>query len=196
MSTRTDATKKKLFDAAVEVIGERGFTDASVDEIVERAGVSKGTVYYHYDSKSELVAALIADRLQSLVDEFRRAVDEHPDDPREAMRQIVRAELTFLSERGSFARLLITEMWREDRAWRETQAHLRLLLLEVIGEVLQNGVAKHVYRDDIDPDFAASALFGLTATTALDWITFSPDKALESVVSQIEEVAYNAVRPC
>jgi AcrR family transcriptional regulator len=196
MSTRSDATKKRLFDAAMELIGERGFTDASVDEIVERAGVAKGTVYYHFAGKAELVEALIADRLAPLTDRFREAAAENADDPRGAIEALVRAELEFLLEHKSFSKLLLTEMWREDRVWRETLVTLRTELMTVIRDVIVQGVESGVFRDDVDPEFGASALFGMTATVALDWLAFEPDKPLEVVHEQITKVAFNALRPC
>ena len=125
MSSRSDATKKKLFDAAMELIGERGFSDASVDEIVDRAGVAKGTVYYHFAGKAELVEALIEDRLSPLAERFRQAAAANSDDPRGAIEALVRAELEFLSENSSFSKLLLTEMWRENRVWRGTLVLLR-----------------------------------------------------------------------
>jgi AcrR family transcriptional regulator len=195
MSTRSDATKKRLFDAAMELIGERGFTDASVDEIVERAGVAKGTVYYHFTGKAELVEALIADRLTPLAENFRAAAAAHSDDPRGAIEAIVRAELEFLSEHSSFSKLLLTEMWREDRCWRGTLVLLRNELVTVLRDVIVQGVATGDFRDDIDPDFGASALFGMTATVALDWLAFEPGKPLDEVLGQITKVAFNAVRP-
>ena len=195
MSTRSDATKRKLFDAAMELIGERGFTDASVDEIVERAGVAKGTVYYHFAGKAELVEALIADRLQPLADSFREAASEHVGDPRAAIEAVVRAELEFLSEHSSFSKLLLTEMWREDRVWRETLVLLRTELLTVIRDILQEGIESGVFRADVEPSFGAYALFGMTATVALDWLAFEPEKPLEEVLAQITKVAFNAVRP-
>jgi len=196
MSTRSDATKKKLFDAAMDLIGERGFTEASVDEIVHRAGVAKGTVYYHFSGKAELVEALIADRLQPLVASFHEAADSNADDPRAAIEALVRAELEFLLERKSFSKLLLTEMWREDRVWRETLVLLRTELMAVIEGVIKQGVESGAFRDDVDPNFGASALFGMTATVALDWLAFEPDKPLEDVVGQITKVAFNAIRPC
>ena len=195
MSTRSDATKKKLFDAAMELIGERGFTEASVDEIVERAGVAKGTVYYHFTGKAELVEALIADRFAPLAAAFREAAEAHPDDPRAAIEAIVRAELEFLSEHGSFSKLLLTELWREDRVWRGTLVLLRSELMTVISDVIAAGIVTGDFRDDVDPDFGASALFGMTATVALDWLAFEPDKPLEEVLGQITKVAFNAIRP-
>ena len=196
MSSRSDATKKKLFDAAMELIGERGFTDASVDEIVHRAGVVKGTVYYHFAGKAELVEALIADRMRPAITRFRAVAAEHANDPRAAIEAIVRAELEFLAEEKSFSKLLLTEMWREDRVWRETLLLLRREMVTVIRNVIEQGVASGVFRDDIDPEFGASALFGMTATVALDWLAFEPEKPLEDVLSQITKVTFNAVRPC
>lgn len=196
MSTRSDATKKRLFDAAMDLIGERGFTEASVDEIVHRAGVAKGTVYYHFTGKAELVEALIADRLRPLVESFNAAALDNADDPRAAIEALVRAELEFLLEHKSFSKLLLTEMWREDRVWRETLVMLRTELMTVIRGVIAKGVADKTFRADVDPDFGASALFGMTATVALDWLAFEPDKPLEEVLAQITKVAFNAIRPC
>jgi TetR/AcrR family transcriptional regulator, cholesterol catabolism regulator len=196
MSIRSDATKKKLFDSAMELIGERGFTDASVDEIVSRAGVAKGTVYYHFSGKAELVEALIADRFAPLATAFRAAAAAHPDDPRAAIEALVRAELEFLAEHSSFSKLLLTEMWREDRVWRETLVLARRELFAVISDVIRQGVATGEFRADIDPEFGASALFGMTATVALDWLAFEPTKPLDIVLGQIVTTAFNAIRPC
>jgi AcrR family transcriptional regulator len=195
MSTRSDATKKKLFDAAMELIGQRGFTDASVDDIVELAGVAKGTVYYHFAGKAELVEALIIDRFRPLAEAFRKAAAENADDPRAAIEAVVRAELEFLSQHSSFSKLLLTEMWREDRVWRETLVVARRELFTVISDIVQQGVASGEFRDDIDPQFAASALFGMTATVALDWLAFEPTKPLDVVLGQITKAAFNAIRP-
>ena len=196
MSTRSDATKKRLFDAAMDLIGERGFTEASVDEIVERAGVAKGTVYYHFSGKAELVEALIADRLAPLVASFHKAAEDHDGDPVGAIEALVRAELEFLLLYKSFSKLLLTEMWREDRVWRETLVLLRTEIMTVTRTVIAEGIESGVFRDDVDPDFGASALFGMTATVALDWQAFEPEKPLEDVLAQITKVALNAIRPC
>jgi AcrR family transcriptional regulator len=59
---RTTATRQKLFDASMELIGERGAAGVTVDEIAAAAGVSKGTVYYNFGSKSDLIAQLLRHR--------------------------------------------------------------------------------------------------------------------------------------
>lgn len=58
-STRREATRQKLYEAAVTLIAEQGFSATTVDEIAERAGVAKGTVYYNFASKSVLFEELL-----------------------------------------------------------------------------------------------------------------------------------------
>lgn len=195
MSSRSKATKARLFDAAIELIGEKGFTEVSVDEIVERAGVAKGTVYYHFVGKAELVEALIEDRLQPLAAEFKRAVSTNQDDPAAAIEAIVHAELAFIRDNSSFGKLLITEMWREDRLWRQTLVRIRKDMGATIGKVIEHGIASGAFRTDIDPEFGASALFGMVATVALDWLAFHPERRLEEMQAEITRVTRNALRP-
>ena len=55
---RTAHTQRALLDAAREVFTSRGFSDASIADIVERAGSSVGSLYHHFGGKSELFIAL------------------------------------------------------------------------------------------------------------------------------------------
>jgi AcrR family transcriptional regulator len=53
-----DATRASLITAARELFGEQGYGDTSIDEIVARAGLTKGAVYHHFDGKEGLFRAV------------------------------------------------------------------------------------------------------------------------------------------
>ncbi|HUZ24143.1 MAG TPA: TetR/AcrR family transcriptional regulator [Streptosporangiaceae bacterium] len=55
---RTAQTQRALLDAARQIFTEQGFADASVADVVERAGSSVGSLYHHFGGKSELFLAL------------------------------------------------------------------------------------------------------------------------------------------
>jgi len=55
---RTAHTQRALLDSAREVFTSRGFSDASIADVVERAGSSVGSLYHHFGGKSELFLAL------------------------------------------------------------------------------------------------------------------------------------------
>jgi len=56
-------TRNELLAAALAVFAERGYRDASVDEVAERAGYSKGALYWHFSSKDDLFYALLEERI-------------------------------------------------------------------------------------------------------------------------------------
>ncbi len=56
-------TRAQLIDAAAAVFARRGFVAASLDEVAEEAGLTKGAVYSNFDSKEDLFQAVIDDRL-------------------------------------------------------------------------------------------------------------------------------------
>lgn len=192
MATRSDTTKGKLYDAALALIAEKGFTGTTVDEIVERAGVAKGTVYYHFAGKAELVEALIADRLTPLEERFRATLASSSD-PRDSLEALVRAELEWIRDNRAFAKMLVTELWREERVWHDTLFNLRHTIVNHFEHAISDGVAAGAFRPDIDAAFAASALFGMTVTSALDWLVFSPETPLDTVAEQIRRLASMAV---
>src|SRR6201998_1069741 len=55
---RTAQTQRALLDAAREIFTEQGFIEASIADVVERAGSSVGSLYHHFGGKSELFVAL------------------------------------------------------------------------------------------------------------------------------------------
>lgn len=190
---RTKDTKARIFKAALQLISEKGYTGTTVDEIVARAGVAKGTVYYHFSGKAELVEALIAEQLGPVAERFRSTA-AGIDDPAAAIDTLVRFELEWIRDNSAFAKLLVTELWREDRAWRETLVLLRQRIGSAIAEVIARGVRSGAFRDDIDPVFASSALFGVVATVALDWLMFTPERSLDFIAEQVTHLAASAVR--
>jgi len=66
-------TRRHLLDAAREVFGRRGFHGASLEEIAEAAGYSKGALYYNYRTKEELFLALLEERLSERVEVIHEA---------------------------------------------------------------------------------------------------------------------------
>ncbi|MHB1419118.1 MAG: TetR/AcrR family transcriptional regulator [Bacillota bacterium] len=71
-------TKKKIYESADHLFRKYGFEKASVDLIVEMAGVSKGAFYIHFDSKDALIAALIIDSIDKLELDYQSYLESIP----------------------------------------------------------------------------------------------------------------------
>jgi AcrR family transcriptional regulator len=74
-----EETRTRLLDAAAMVFIERGIGAASVEEIAEAAGFSRGAVYSNFADKDELVLALLQRMSQESVAEIEQLMADHPD---------------------------------------------------------------------------------------------------------------------
>lgn len=75
-SDKTEETRRALFDAAVDVIGEEGYSAASIDKIVCKANVAKGTFYNYFESRQDLFDQLLPNLGEKLLDYIRAHLDE------------------------------------------------------------------------------------------------------------------------
>ncbi len=72
------AKQDAIIEAAAEVFLEQGFGSASMDEIARRAGVSKATVYSHFDSKPALFGAIVQHRCQRTMSAMLAEMSDQP----------------------------------------------------------------------------------------------------------------------
>ena len=57
-----DARRRQILDAAIECFSEQGFHRATMHDIVQRSGLSAGAIYRYFESKDELIQAIIDER--------------------------------------------------------------------------------------------------------------------------------------
>lgn len=76
MQQRSEETRSKIMDSAVKLFSTRGFSAASVDEICEEAGISKGAFYHHFESKQALFLALLDSWLQAIDNAIEASKDK------------------------------------------------------------------------------------------------------------------------
>ena len=68
---RSEATRRKIITSAVELFNEIGYPATGLGDIIERAEMTKGALYYHFDSKESLATAIIEEGSAHLVEAFR-----------------------------------------------------------------------------------------------------------------------------
>lgn len=206
---RTNVTRQKLFEASMELIGERGAASVTMDEIAAAAGVSKGTVYYNFGSKSDLIAQLLRHGVEILKARLVSAgVDAGghvpaaggvpsaggvpaggtggpAEDPLLAMEEMIGQALDFMAEYPSFARLWVSENWRTPSEWQDTFTVLRAELLAVIGGAIERVAAAHPVDSSIPRGSLETAIFGACFVVGLDRQTYNPERTRDQSVAAI-----------
>jgi AcrR family transcriptional regulator len=176
---RTAATKQKLFDAALRLVGERGAASVTVDEIAAEAGVAKGTVYYNFASKDALVDALLRHGVDLLATRLRTAEDE--PETESALESLVDGMLGFFAEYPAFGQLLVSELWRTPGQWHGTLSLLRDDIVSIVRGQMQRLADAGRLPADVEVGTASAALFGTLLVIALDWQVFQPDRSRAEV---------------
>ena len=100
--------REQLLDAGRAVFSELGFHSATVDQIADRAGVGKGTVYLYFRSKQELYFAIVEHDLEELYAETVQQMGK-AETAFDRIRAYMRVRCEFAESRHDFLRLLATE---------------------------------------------------------------------------------------
>lgn len=196
---RTNATKQRLFEASMDLIGKRGAAGVTVDEIAAAAGVSKGTVYYNFGSKSDLIAQLLrhgVDILKAALlsvsaagagdpSDGGSAGDQATIDPLLAMEAMIGQAMDFMDEYPSFARLWVSENWRTPSEWQDTFTVLRGELLDVIGTAVERVAVVYPVDATISRGSLETAIFGACFVVGLDRQTYNPERTRDQSVAAI-----------
>ena len=73
---RSEATRRRIITSAVELFNEIGYPAAGLGDIIERAEMTKGALYYHFDSKESLATAIIEEGSARARAEARKTLHE------------------------------------------------------------------------------------------------------------------------
>ncbi|MFD8076998.1 TetR/AcrR family transcriptional regulator [Streptomyces sp. NPDC059718] len=102
---RSDAarSRKLLVSAATEAFAEHG-TEVSVAQIAERAGIGKGTVFRHFPTKDDLLAAIVCDKMHALAAIGERLMEA--EDPAEGLREFMSAAIELQVQDRAFCQVV------------------------------------------------------------------------------------------
>ncbi|MFE1772947.1 TetR/AcrR family transcriptional regulator [Streptomyces sp. NPDC059008] len=176
--------------------GEQGVSPPTVDEIADRAGVAKGTVYYNFASKNVLYEELLRDGLDQLADSLQHAADTtagRGGTRVDALDAMIRAGLDFIARSPALTQLYVAELWRTNRSWRATVASVRGRALTVVESVLRDAVRTGELSEELDIPLTSSALLGMVLVAALDWLSFQPDRSVEEVHASLSRLVQGRV---
>ncbi|WP_068896827.1 TetR/AcrR family transcriptional regulator [Planomonospora sphaerica] len=93
---RTQESRRLLVTAAAELFAEKGYRQTSFIDIAERAGISRGSIPWHFGSKLGLLEAVVEDRLQAVLTALPPIPGESPGDPLDQVMDFIRLPATRL----------------------------------------------------------------------------------------------------
>jgi AcrR family transcriptional regulator len=170
---KRDRTRSELLDAARALIVERGVAGLRVSDVTERSDVALGSFYSHFETKDEIVEAVVAEAVSSLADAIGDVSDQL-EDPAEAMSVGARQLVGLGRSEPELAKLLLAL----DHAERRFQAIVWRRSLPV----MQRGVSAGRFVPDQPELLLTLAIAGVFAGIALSLET--ADREAEELPSR------------
>jgi AcrR family transcriptional regulator len=179
-----DERRAQLLTAALEVFTSAGYHAAAMDEIADRAGVSKPVLYQHFPSKLDLYLAVLDLHVDSLVYTIQRAIASTKDNA-DRVRATVDAYFNFIEEEGEAYRLLFESDMNVEPAVRERLSRMTYDCAAAVSAIIA--------ADTGIPEEAAMllgvGLIGTAQFTARYWLERDgrvPRKAAADLVANLQ----------
>lgn len=184
----------EILDAARKVFSKKGFTNATVDEIADAAGLTKATVYQYFPSKQEIYLTALRDGVTELAERTQQSMAQATGGIRNKVETFIRARLQFLYENRDFFAVYHSEFGnlihpaslnREFRALYRRQ--LESLETELRAAVADGSLV------DVCPETLATTIYeatrGLMLRRTLGWTALS----VEDQVTMLMKILWHGV---
>ena len=185
-TARRVVSRERIESAATMLFAERGYTDTSLDQIAELAGVSKGTIFYNYANKAQLFEQLFIGAVTSLAADIRDARQGLTGWA--AFERATERVIERVDEHPAPALIVINELFRSGRPWEEMLTRAREILIEPLVEIMEEVSAERIAAQGGGPlmprdhftNLAMSVLGALVVST-LDRSAFSPQRSIDDI---------------
>ena len=179
--------RHQLIDIARALFAERGYEGTSVEEVAQRAGVSKPVVYEHFGGKEGLYAVVVDREMSALLDGVTASLTNNQYRPR--VEAVTLALLTYIEERTDGYRVLI-----RDSPPSLSPGTYSTLFNDAVSQVASI-LAGDFSRRGLDPELApmyARALVGSVSMTAQWWMEAREPKK-EVVAAHLVNLMWNGL---
>jgi len=146
------ANRDRILAAAQAAFARRGL-EAEMKEIAALAGLGIGTLYRHFESRDELLRALITSTRADLLGRIEAALEHSA--PVDAFRAVIQAAVEVYERFGALTELAITGRLSQFRPERHDE------FSEAFGRMLQRGIDDGSFRPDLDIEMTIAALAGV-----------------------------------
>jgi AcrR family transcriptional regulator len=183
--------RRIILEAAVRVFARQGFHTCRVSDIADEAGVVYGLVYHYFSSKEEILDTLFLERWDVMLEAISE-VDASSRSPREKLQAIAGFIVESYRHDPELMKVIIVEVTRAANTFGRTHlAKIREAYSQIAG-IVARAQAAGVFREQISPEFAALAFYGLIEQVLTGWI-FESDSVGEDELERAKSLIVETI---
>ncbi len=178
--------REMILDSAVVEIAQRGFHQTTVAMIAKRAGVADGTIYLYFKNKEEILFSLFDRAMGSFIEEGKGLLNKATG-AEIRIRQIIELHLKIVGENRDQAIITQVELRHSIHFMDQLSRNQVRDYLDILGQLVAQGQKEGIFRQDLDAEFVAKAIFGILDEMATDWVLSHRNTRLESKASAVAD---------
>lgn len=154
--------KDKLTKQSILLFEKKGFSQTSIQDIVNAMEVTKGTFYYYFTSKEQLLMDIHNDYITNLLERQYRIVNDEHLSQKEILKRIIRLLITDIADKGPSARVFFREIRHLANENIENIKQKRNQFRLNIEKVIEEGSKQGEFREGLRADILAFGILGVT----------------------------------
>jgi len=190
--TNPDKVRKKIIDAASILYAKKGFADTSLQEISEKAGVTRTVTRYHVKTKSEIMRMIMEDILTCFQESLIK-ITKDIDDPKEKLTAALYIYLTVVDQQKEKALLIYQKSSSLDRASKSRIMQLEVDVSSIFAQIINEGIEQGVFKN-VDVDLMAYNIMMLAHMWALKRWHFKNRLSLDTYFKLQLEIITDALK--
>lgn len=191
MATRrltAEARRAQLLKVAREVFAEDGYHGAAMEQIAQRAGVTKPVLYQHFEGKKELYLALLEYDMTRLLSQVASAIDGASTNPERIQRGLA-AYFNYIEANVDSFRLLFRETMGADNDFREAIDRFHDAAAGRVGAIIADEAG--LPRDEAE--LLARGMIGMSEAAASWWIDRKQTIGKVELVKDLTELTWRGL---
>lgn len=192
---KADLTRQRILDGAAHAFLEKGYAATRLSDIAQAARMQAGSIYYHFDSKEQIMIAVLDIGTRGVLDAVREAVEALGEQAswRERIRTAIHAHLRQMMRRGDFTAADIRNYGHLPRKLRDRQAQARSEYGEFWRGLIEGASAAGELRDDINLSLARMMVLG-TLNWTIEW--YKPGKLpTDEIAEEFWRMLFGGLNP-
>ncbi len=189
------AVKKRILHAAEDLFSSKGYHETSMDNIVEKSGMSKGAIYGHFKSKENLFLEILEKQQTSTLSQIKSSFSPK-DSPMKKLEKAVEMAFSSQVEHSRETCRMNLEFFvavPKIEALKPRLENRYATVHKFIAEIIEEGVKKGEFRQDIDVDSLVSIIIATLDGLSLHWATLGPDFDWQQIKNIFVTVLLNGI---
>lgn len=186
--------RRQIVAAAKSVFAEAGYHGASINAIIERAQIARGTFYLYFESKAAVFDSILDEAMRELRGRLHRIDVETPGAPapQVQLREQVTGTLDYIIRDRALATLLLSAGHTPDAEAAERLAQFFGEVRDLLERAMESGMEIGLLRT-VHPQLAAAAMLGMFRGVVEQLVAQTEVPPLETVVAEVLMIALRGV---